>query len=179
MGSFPFTCLSLPRYGGFYPQVRYQVGQSYGRTTSRMLTDPEVRKSPCSVLTPLRRPKFTEDFSQQKLPAPDRMDQGQLYIPGYTGAHLKESWERDTKLWSKAVAPVGKMTPAGSTALAGLNCSTESQHSNTELHNWANKRNSQRNFILPPKRSSYQKKKKTLVGERVQPCSRVELQVVS
>ncbi|KAL7980810.1 hypothetical protein Chor_001964 [Crotalus horridus] len=72
------------RYGGFYPQVRYHVGQSYGRTTSRMLTDPEVRKSPCSVLTPLRRPKFTEDFSQQKLPAPDRMDQGQLYIPGYT-----------------------------------------------------------------------------------------------
>lgn len=66
-----------------------------------MLTDPEVRKSPCSVLTPLRRPKFTEDFSQQKLPAPDRMDQGQSYIPGYTGEHLKESWERDMKLWPK------------------------------------------------------------------------------
>ncbi|XP_029143075.1 protein FAM166A [Protobothrops mucrosquamatus] len=82
---FPQDPYYIPGYGGFYPQVRYHVGQSYGRTTSRMLTDPEVRKSPCSVLTPLRRPKFTEDFSQQKLPAPDRMDQGQLYIPGYTG----------------------------------------------------------------------------------------------
>ncbi|XP_034292166.1 ciliary microtubule inner protein 2A isoform X4 [Pantherophis guttatus] len=82
---FPQEPYYIPGYGGFYPQVRYHVGQSYGRTTSRMLTDPEVRKSPCSVLTPLRRPKFTEDFSQQKLPAPDRMDQGQSYIPGYTG----------------------------------------------------------------------------------------------
>ncbi|XP_025021714.1 protein FAM166A isoform X1 [Python bivittatus] len=83
--SIPFTCLCLPRYGGFYPQVRYHVGQSYGRTTSRMLTDPEVRKSPCSVLAPLKRPKFIEDFTQQKLPGQDRMDQFQSYIPGYTG----------------------------------------------------------------------------------------------
>ncbi|XP_032088830.1 protein FAM166A isoform X1 [Thamnophis elegans] len=82
---FPQEPYYIPGYGGFYPQVRYHVGQSYGRTTSRMLTDPEVRKSPCSILTPLKRPKFTEDFSQQKLPVPDRLDQGQSYIPGYTG----------------------------------------------------------------------------------------------
>ncbi|XP_070614536.1 ciliary microtubule inner protein 2A [Erythrolamprus reginae] len=82
---FPQEPYYIPGYGGFYPQVRYHVGQSYGRTTSRMLTDPEVRKSPYSVLTPLKRPKFTEDFSQQQLPALDRMEQGQSYVPGYTG----------------------------------------------------------------------------------------------
>ncbi|XP_025021715.1 protein FAM166A isoform X2 [Python bivittatus] len=82
---FPQDPYYIPGYGGFYPQVRYHVGQSYGRTTSRMLTDPEVRKSPCSVLAPLKRPKFIEDFTQQKLPGQDRMDQFQSYIPGYTG----------------------------------------------------------------------------------------------
>ncbi|XP_066466637.1 ciliary microtubule inner protein 2A [Tiliqua scincoides] len=82
---FPQEPYYIPGYGGFYPQVRYQVGNTYGRTTCYALTDPEVRKSPVSVLAPLTRPKFIEDFSRRKLPPCDMMDQYQRYIPGYTG----------------------------------------------------------------------------------------------
>uniref|UniRef100_H9GJB5 Ciliary microtubule inner protein 2A-C-like domain-containing protein n=1 Tax=Anolis carolinensis TaxID=28377 RepID=H9GJB5_ANOCA len=77
----------IPGYSGFYPQVRYQVGKTYGRTTNDILTDPEVYKSPNSVLTPISRPKFIEDFSRRPRPTPEPMDQHQNYIPGYTGGH--------------------------------------------------------------------------------------------
>ncbi|KAF1580198.1 UNVERIFIED_CONTAM: hypothetical protein FQV15_0000535, partial [Eudyptes pachyrhynchus] len=53
-------------YAGFYPQLRYQVGNTYGRTTAQLLTDPSVQKSPCSVLSPMTKPKFIEDFSKSK-----------------------------------------------------------------------------------------------------------------
>ncbi|XP_067417537.1 ciliary microtubule inner protein 2A [Emydura macquarii macquarii] len=53
----------IPGYGGFYPQIRYQLGETYGKTTSRLLTDPSIQKSPCSVLAPLEKPRFIEDFS--------------------------------------------------------------------------------------------------------------------
>ncbi|TKC51675.1 hypothetical protein EI555_013245, partial [Monodon monoceros] len=33
-------------YAGFYPQLRYQVGNTYGRTTAQLLTDASVPKSP-------------------------------------------------------------------------------------------------------------------------------------
>uniref|UniRef100_A0A8C3S8Y8 Ciliary microtubule inner protein 2A-C-like domain-containing protein n=1 Tax=Chelydra serpentina TaxID=8475 RepID=A0A8C3S8Y8_CHESE len=72
-------------YGGFYPQVRYQVGETYGKTTSRLLTDPRVPKSPCSVLAPLAKPRFIEDFSGTKHPSKQMLDQNYSYFPGYTG----------------------------------------------------------------------------------------------
>ncbi|KAM4877747.1 ciliary microtubule inner protein 2A isoform 5-T11 [Thomomys bottae] len=58
----------IPGYAGFYPQLRYQVGNTYGRTTAQLLTDPTVHKSPCSVLSPMSKPKFIEDFSKPKAP---------------------------------------------------------------------------------------------------------------
>ncbi|XP_015272263.1 PREDICTED: protein FAM166A [Gekko japonicus] len=82
---FPQEPYYVPGYAGFYPQIRYQVGQTYGRTTSQLLTDPEIQKSPYSVLAPLTKPKFIEDFSQRRIPAHEMMDQYQSYIPRYTG----------------------------------------------------------------------------------------------
>ncbi|XP_044295760.1 protein FAM166A [Varanus komodoensis] len=83
---FPQDPYYIPGYGGFYPQVRYQLGKTYGRTTCEMLTDPGVHKSPCSVLAPLTRPKFIEDYSRRNLPEHEMvMDQYQKYVPGYTG----------------------------------------------------------------------------------------------
>ncbi|XP_073170909.1 ciliary microtubule inner protein 2A [Lepidochelys kempii] len=72
------------RYGGFYPQIRYQIGETYGKTTSRLLTDCSVLKSPCSVLAPLMKPRFTEDFSGTKHPSNQMLDQNYSYLPGYT-----------------------------------------------------------------------------------------------
>ncbi|XP_027705048.1 protein FAM166A [Vombatus ursinus] len=75
----------IPGYAGFYPQLRYQVGYTYGQSTAQVLTDPTVNKSPCSVLAPLSKPKFIEDFSQNKISHAQYMDANQPYIPHYTG----------------------------------------------------------------------------------------------
>ncbi|NXN18476.1 F166A protein, partial [Indicator maculatus] len=50
-------------YEGFVPQYKYQCGDTYGRTTHRLLTDPALRRSPRPLLAPLRKEKFVEDFS--------------------------------------------------------------------------------------------------------------------
>ncbi|XP_077005030.1 ciliary microtubule inner protein 2A isoform X2 [Tamandua tetradactyla] len=83
----------IPGYAGFYPQLRYQVGNTYGRTTAQLLMDPSVRKSPCSVLSPLTRPKFIEDFSQSKLPLVPCRELTQPYIPHYTGLRPHKNFE--------------------------------------------------------------------------------------
>ncbi|XP_025040784.1 ciliary microtubule inner protein 2A [Pelodiscus sinensis] len=75
----------IPGYEGFYPQIRYQIGETYGKTTSRLLTDPSVRKSPCSVLAPLGKPRFIEDFSGTNHPSTQMLDQNYSYFPGYSG----------------------------------------------------------------------------------------------
>uniref|UniRef100_K7F9S4 Ciliary microtubule inner protein 2A n=1 Tax=Pelodiscus sinensis TaxID=13735 RepID=K7F9S4_PELSI len=74
----------IPGYEGFYPQIRYQIGETYGKTTSRLLTDPSVRKSPCSVLAPLGKPRFIEDFSGTNHPSTQMLDQNYSYFPGYS-----------------------------------------------------------------------------------------------
>lgn len=58
----PCLC-SLSSYEGFLPQYNYQFGETYGKTTYRLLTDPHIRRSPRSVLAPLCKPRFIEDFS--------------------------------------------------------------------------------------------------------------------
>lgn len=83
-------CLLLPSfhtpsYAGFYPQLRYQVGNTYGRTTAQLLTDPSVQKSPCSVLSPISKPKFVEDFSKSQPPPVPCRDLAEPYVPHYTG----------------------------------------------------------------------------------------------
>lgn len=75
---------SFHSYAGFYPQLRYQVGNTYGRTTAQLLTDPSVQKSPCSVLSPMSKPKFIEDFSKSKPPWIPCRDLTTPYIPHYT-----------------------------------------------------------------------------------------------
>lgn len=79
---------SFYSYAGFYPQLRYQVGNTYGRTTARLLTDPSVQKSPCSVLSPMTKPKFIEDFSRSKPPYVPCRDLTEPHIPHYTGELL-------------------------------------------------------------------------------------------
>ncbi|NXS91647.1 F166A protein, partial [Jacana jacana] len=53
-------------YEGYVPQFNYKFGETYGKTTYRLLTDPGVRKSPRSVLAPLHKQTFIEDFSKTK-----------------------------------------------------------------------------------------------------------------
>ncbi|KAB1280312.1 Protein FAM166A, partial [Camelus dromedarius] len=85
--------LSLHSYAGFYPQLRYQVGNTYGRTTARLLTDPSVRKSPCSVLSPTAKPKFIEDFGKSKPPWMPCRELTEPYVPDYTGLKLYKNFE--------------------------------------------------------------------------------------
>ncbi|NXS68006.1 F166A protein, partial [Pandion haliaetus] len=53
-------------YDGFVPQYNYQFGETFGKTMYRLLMDPGVAKSPCSLLAPLYKQKFVEDFSRTK-----------------------------------------------------------------------------------------------------------------
>ncbi|NXF91394.1 F166A protein, partial [Eubucco bourcierii] len=53
-------------YEGFVPQYKYRLGETYGRTTRRLLTEPGVRRSPRPLLAPLRPQKFLEDLSGTK-----------------------------------------------------------------------------------------------------------------
>ncbi|MBV96248.1 hypothetical protein ESR_07235, partial [Eschrichtius robustus] len=71
-------------YAGFYPQLRYQVGNTYGRTTAQLLTDASVQKSPCSVLSPIAKPKFIEDFSKSKPPFTPCRELTEPYVSQYT-----------------------------------------------------------------------------------------------
>ncbi|XP_042529222.1 protein FAM166A [Dipodomys spectabilis] len=75
----------IPGYAGFYPQLRYQVGNTYGRTTAQLLTDPSVQKSPCSILSPMSKPKFIEDVSKPKAPWVPCRDLNEPYVPQYSG----------------------------------------------------------------------------------------------
>ncbi|NWY39894.1 F166A protein, partial [Sylvia atricapilla] len=40
-------------YGGYVPQFTFRFGDTYGRTTHKLLLDPTVSKSPRSLLAPL------------------------------------------------------------------------------------------------------------------------------
>nr|XP_012639937.1 protein FAM166A isoform X3 [Microcebus murinus] len=86
-------CKPIHSYAGFYPQLRYQVGNTYGRTTAQLLTDPSVQKSPCSVLSPMSKPKFIEDYSRSKPPWVPCRDLSEPYIPLYTGLKPFKNFE--------------------------------------------------------------------------------------
>ncbi|NXP51097.1 F166A protein, partial [Heliornis fulica] len=53
-------------YKGFIPQYNYQFGETFGKATHRLLTDPSIRRSPRSLLAPLHEHKFVENFSKTK-----------------------------------------------------------------------------------------------------------------
>uniref|UniRef100_A0A8C6YZT2 Ciliary microtubule inner protein 2A-C-like domain-containing protein n=1 Tax=Nothoprocta perdicaria TaxID=30464 RepID=A0A8C6YZT2_NOTPE len=75
---FPPDPRYIPGYEGFVPQFSYQFGETFGKTTFRLLTDPGVRKSPHSLLAPLPKLKFIEDFTGTRHEVPD-------YIPVHPG----------------------------------------------------------------------------------------------
>ncbi|XP_007459000.1 PREDICTED: protein FAM166A [Lipotes vexillifer] len=81
---FPPEPHYIPGYAGFYPQLRYQVGNTYGRTTAQLLTDASVPKSPCSVLSPIAKPKSIEDFSKSKPPFAPCRELTEPYVSQYT-----------------------------------------------------------------------------------------------
>ncbi|XP_032855663.2 protein FAM166A [Tyto alba] len=75
---FPRNPYYIPGYEGFIPQFKYQVGDTFGKTTYHLLTDPGVAKSPRPLLAPLQRQKCVEDFGRRK-------DGVQGYLPGRPG----------------------------------------------------------------------------------------------
>ncbi|OPJ67925.1 protein FAM166A [Patagioenas fasciata monilis] len=83
-----FQHQGISSYDGFIPQYNYQFGETFGKTTHRLLTDPTVAKSPRPLLAPLHKPKFIEDFS-----GTTHGDQGYLPgRPGYTGFIPRYPW---------------------------------------------------------------------------------------
>jgi len=80
-----------PGYGGFCPQFKYKIGQTFGRTTSQLLTSDAVASSGKLVLAGLQAPPNdcktadkldvirtrTQSYGDQKL--------GEKMVPGYTG----------------------------------------------------------------------------------------------
>ncbi|XP_026959978.1 ciliary microtubule inner protein 2A [Sagmatias obliquidens] len=81
---FPPEPHYIPGYAGFYPQLRYQVGNTYGRTTAQLLADASVPKSPCSVLSPIAKPKSIEDFSKSQPPFTPCRELTEPYVCQYT-----------------------------------------------------------------------------------------------
>ncbi|KAM7087558.1 ciliary microtubule inner protein 2A [Ciconia maguari] len=77
-GDEPLSSSGSCCYEGFVPQYNYQFGETFGKTTYRLLTDPGVRKSPRPLLAPLHKQKFVEDFSGTKHGV-------QGYLPGRPG----------------------------------------------------------------------------------------------
>ena len=87
------------RYCGFCPQFKFQIGETFGKTTSRLLTNPNVACSGRPVLADISPAKDTDSpgtsatarlaargvllrsrkasFGDQKL--------GERMVPGYTG----------------------------------------------------------------------------------------------
>ncbi|KAM6243757.1 ciliary microtubule inner protein 2A [Porphyrio hochstetteri] len=78
---FPPNPCHVPGYQGFIPQYNYRFGETFGKTTHRLLTDPEVGRSPRPVLAPLRRHKFIKDFSGTNRDAQGYLPRRAGYIP--------------------------------------------------------------------------------------------------
>ncbi|KAM9256738.1 ciliary microtubule inner protein 2A [Cariama cristata] len=101
---FPPNPYYIPGYQGFVPQYNYQCGETFGKTTYRLLTDPGVGKSPRSLLAPLPKQKFVEDFSGTKHGVQD-------YLPGHPGHFPYEKAGAATNFPESVLGP--KPPPAG------------------------------------------------------------------
>ncbi|XP_074655413.1 ciliary microtubule inner protein 2B-like [Tubulanus polymorphus] len=84
----------IPGYGGFCPQFKYQIGDTFGRTTSRLLTDPNCASSKNLVLAEMyaaRKPNITTSLGDKEAIVKARTrswgDQklAESMVPGYTG----------------------------------------------------------------------------------------------
>ena len=78
----PRLLLPAPSYAGYCPQLKYNMGQTYGQLTYKLLTSPEVRRSSRLVLSSGRpqtgpdrtaeRPDRTPDRPEQPADRPER-----------------------------------------------------------------------------------------------------------
>ncbi|XP_065552079.1 ciliary microtubule inner protein 2A [Lathamus discolor] len=79
---FPSHPYHIPGYGGFIPQYSFQSGETFGRATHRLLTDPAIARSPRALLAPLQEQELIEDFSGAK-------HGGHGHLPGHPGGAEK------------------------------------------------------------------------------------------
>uniref|UniRef100_A0A673A8M4 Ciliary microtubule inner protein 2B n=1 Tax=Sphaeramia orbicularis TaxID=375764 RepID=A0A673A8M4_9TELE len=70
----------IPGYGGYCPQLKYNMGKSYGKLTAELLRSPEVNHSPQLVLQ-TGHPHFAEPDTGRVLPDSNI----RTMVPGYTG----------------------------------------------------------------------------------------------
>ncbi|KAK6492372.1 protein FAM166B-like [Huso huso] len=79
----------IPGYGGYCPQIKYTVGNTYGKLTARLLTSPEVNRSQKLILQSSRVQPADPETGPQNEIWRSRSDGGQAeiekMIPGYTG----------------------------------------------------------------------------------------------
>uniref|UniRef100_A0A8C5LPE1 Ciliary microtubule inner protein 2B n=1 Tax=Leptobrachium leishanense TaxID=445787 RepID=A0A8C5LPE1_9ANUR len=83
----------IPGYGGFCPQYKYNLGKTYGKLTSQLLTNPDIHRSGHLVLQSCPFPPLRMDNDRDHLETPTRRRRQRLgdqklswsMIPGYTG----------------------------------------------------------------------------------------------
>ncbi|KAM3936902.1 ciliary microtubule inner protein 2B [Leptodactylus fuscus] len=79
----------IPGYGGFCPQYKYNMGKTYGKLTSQLLTSPDVHHSGQLVLQscpfPPPRNSGSLDLSIRRKPRLGDHKLSWSMIPGYTG----------------------------------------------------------------------------------------------
>ncbi|XP_006626744.2 ciliary microtubule inner protein 2B [Lepisosteus oculatus] len=78
----------IPGYAGYCPQLKYNVGNTYGKLTARLLTSPDVPRSQRLVLHSGRFPSTETDTGpRDEIWRSRQGDQRPLerMIPGYTG----------------------------------------------------------------------------------------------
>uniref|UniRef100_A0A8D0ALE9 Ciliary microtubule inner protein 2B n=1 Tax=Sander lucioperca TaxID=283035 RepID=A0A8D0ALE9_SANLU len=73
----------VPGYTGYCPQLKYNMGKSYGQLTAELLTSPEVKHSNRLVLHTGHVPSTESDASLTLRSIPD--SNLKKMIPGYTG----------------------------------------------------------------------------------------------
>lgn len=82
-----------PGYCGYSPQFHFQFGDTYGKTTHRLLTDPKVAKSGNMVLTDIVPKKICDvekntrvtDWQRQRKQSWGDHKLTDKMVPGYTG----------------------------------------------------------------------------------------------
>ncbi|XP_034752482.1 protein FAM166B isoform X2 [Etheostoma cragini] len=73
----------VPGYSGYCPQLKYNMGKSYGQLTAELLTSPEVKHSNHLVLHTGHGPSTESDAGVTLRSIPD--SNLKKMIPGYTG----------------------------------------------------------------------------------------------
>ncbi|XP_074474086.1 ciliary microtubule inner protein 2B [Sebastes fasciatus] len=73
----------IPGYAGYCPQLKYNMGKSYGQLTGELLTSPEVKHSSRLVLHTGHDPSTESDAGLTPRGIPD--SNLKQMIPGYTG----------------------------------------------------------------------------------------------